>query len=277
MIKWHYLNSKWVKKENLKISAFDLAVTRGFGVFEFLRTYKRKPFFLNDHLERFFYSAKLVNLKIPKTKKEIEKIVFKGIEKNPGSELNIKIILTGGETIDGITPIGKHVFIVAFTPIVNYPKEFYQKGVKVITIKSNRFLPTVKSLNYTQAVLAMMKAKKMGAEEVLYVDKKGKITEATRSNFFAVIDEKIVTPNTEILYGITRKIIFELTKKLKIPFFKRPLFISEIKNFDEAFITSTTKEIMPVVKIDNKKIGNGKVGGITKKLIKEFNTFKKNK
>ena len=273
MINWHYLNNKWVKGKDLKISAFDLAVTRGFGIFEFLRTYQRQPFFLKDHLDRFFHSAKLFDLKIPKTKKEIAEIVFQGIKKNPAVDLNIKIILTGGETVDGITPIGKHLFIVTFSPVVNYPEEFYQKGIKVITLKSDRFLPEAKSLNYTQAVLAMIKAKKMGAEEALYIDKKGRITEATRSNFFAILDKKLVTPNSKILSGITRKIIFELAKKLKIPLVKRLLFTSEIKNFEEAFITATNKEIMPVVKIDNIIINKGRVGEMTKRLMKEFKVF----
>ncbi|MFN4213114.1 MAG: aminotransferase class IV, partial [Microgenomates group bacterium] len=210
MINRHYLDGKWLKTEDLKISAFDLAVVRGFGVFDFLRTYNRLPFYLDDHLDRFFNSAKLLQLKIPKSKDEIKKIIFEGIEKNPAGELNVKIILTGGETIDGITPVGKHVLLITFTGAVEYPKELYQKGVKVITIKGSRFLPQAKYLNYTQAVLAMMRAKKEGAEEALYVDEKGRITEATRANFFAVIGGHLVTPKNGVLFGITRKVVLKL-------------------------------------------------------------------
>lgn len=267
---FHYLNDRWVTTKNLKVSAFDLAVTRGFGAFDFLRTYNRQPFHLKDHLDRFFNSAKLLQLKIPKTKKELEKIILEGVKKNPGGELNIKMILTGGETEDGITPIGKHSLIIAFTPAVEYPREFYQKGVKVITTAGKRFLPEAKYLNYTQAVLAMEEAKKRKAEEALYVDGEGRITEATRCNFFAVIKGKLVTPKKGILFGITRKVVLELAKKLKIPVVERELFVYEIKNFDEAFITASNKEVMPVVEIDGKKVGKGKVGPITKKLMEEF-------
>lgn len=272
-INWHYLNGKWVKTEGFKISAFDLAVTRGFGAFDFLRTYDRQPFCLDDHLNRFFNSAKLLGLKVPKTKKEIRNIIFEGIKKNPGGKLNIKIILTGGETTDGITPTGKHLLLLTFTPAVEYPKKFYQKGVSVITIKGSRFLPQVKYLNYTQAVLAMMRAKKEGAEEALYVDEKGRITEAARSNFFAVIGGRLVTPKIGILFGITRKVVLELAEKLNIPFEEKDIFVSQIKDFNEAFISASNKEIMPAIQIDNQIISDGKVGKITKKLMKEFKAF----
>ncbi len=273
MSKLHFLNDKWVPTDKLKISAFDLAVTRGFGVFDFLRTYNRRPFYLDDHLDRFFNSAKLLGLKIPKTKKQIKEIIFEGIKKNPGGELNIRMILTGGETVDGITPTGKHLLLLTFTPVVEYPKKFYQKGVKVITIRGSRFLPQAKYLNYTQAVLAMMKAKKEGAQEALYVDEKGRITEASRANFFAVIKGKLITPKKEILFGATRKVVLELSRRLKIPVKEKELRIGEIKDFNEAFITASTKGIMPVVQIDGWKIGKGKVGPVTKKLMEEFKIY----
>ncbi len=274
MDNWHYLNDQWVTSENLKISGFDLAVTRGFGVFDFLRTYQRRPFMLKQHINRFFNSAQLLNLKIPKTKKEIEKIVFEGIRKNPEGELNIKMILTGGETVDGITPVGKHLLLVTFTPVVIYPEKLYQKGVKVITVKGRRFLPTAKYLNYTEAVLAMMRAKKQKAEEALYVDEEGRITEATRCNFFVVMAGRLITPKKGILLGITRQVVLLLAKKLTIPVEEKDIFISQIKDFDEAFITASNKEIMPVVKIDDKKVGGGEVGKVTRTLMREFDQFK---
>lgn len=267
---FHYLDNRWVTTENLKISAFDLAVTRGFGVFDFLLTYNRQPFLLKDHLDRFFNSAKFLNLEIPKKRKEIEKIIFEGIKKNPGGELGIKIILTGGESKDGVTPNGKGSLIVSFTPAVEYPKKFYQRGVKVITVRGQRYLPQAKYLNYTLAVLAMREAKDKGAIEAVYVDKKGRITEATRANFFAVVGKRLVTPKNGVLFGITRKVVLELASKLKISTVEKDIFISQIKDFDEAFITSSTKGIMPVVQIDDKKISNGKVGEVTKKLMRGF-------
>lgn len=265
----HYLNGKWVKTKDLNISAFDLAVIRGFGIFDFLRTYNRQPFLLDDHLERLFNSAKTLGIEIPKTKKALENIVFEGIRKNPGGELNIRLVVTGGVGPDSTTP-GKPSLIVIFTPAVNYPKSYYQKGVKVISYQEERVLPETKSLNYLTAIIALQKAKKEKAVEAIYVDQKGKIFEGTTSNFFAVINDKLITPKEKILFGITRKLVINLAKKLKIDFEEKNLYLSQIKSFSEAFITASNKEIMPVVKIDDQIIGEGKPGKITRQLMKEF-------
>ncbi|MBI4226563.1 aminotransferase class IV [Candidatus Roizmanbacteria bacterium] len=273
----HFLNDQWVTSDDLKISIFDLSVVRGFGCFDFLRTYNNKPFRLKDHIDRFFTSAKLLGLTVPKTKKEIEKIIIAGLNKNGVYEKNIKIILTGGRTEDGITPDGKQELIVIFTQVVEYPKEYYEKGVKLTTIKAERTIPEAKSLDYTAAVLAMMTAKKLGAEEALYIDEKDRIYEATRCNFFAVIDKKIITPKKGILMGITRKIVIELARKLKISFSERDIYLKEISSFEEAFITASNKQIMPVRLIDKDKVGNGKVGEITKRLIVAFSQLTQGK
>jgi len=272
---FHYLNNQWVKTDDLKISAFDLAIVRGFGVFDFLRTYNKKPFLLEEHLDRFFNSLKILEMKSVKTKKEIKKIVEEGIMKNNFPETNIKIIQTGGESDDGISPKGKYNFIVMFTPAITYPKSYFQNGTKVITYPFFRFFPRVKSLNYLVGVLAVKKAKKQKAVEALYVDDK-KIYEGVTSNFFAVIEEKIVTPKDNILIGITRQIVIKLAKKLDLKIEERPLFLKEIPYFSEAFITSSTRGIMPVVAIDNQKINGGKLGKITKILMKEFKNLTKN-
>lgn len=266
---FHYLNGRWVDSQNLKISAFDLSLLRGFGVFDFLRTYNRKPFLLKDHLDRLFNSAKILGIKIPKIKKEIEKIVFEGIKKNPKAELNIRLLVTGGIGPDSVTP-GQPSLIVIFTEAVDYPKEYYQKGVKVITYPAERIFPKAKSLNYLAGIVALQKAKKQKAVEAIYIDKNGRILEGTTSNFFAVINNQLVTPKEEILFGITRKVVINLAKKLKIPVKEEDLYLSQIKNFSEAFLTASNKEIMPVVRVDNKMIGNGRVGEITKRLMKEF-------
>lgn len=271
----HYFNHQWVSSSELKISVFDLAVLRGYGVFDFLRTYNRKPFMLDDHLNRLFNSAKNIGIKPPKTKKEIKEIILSGIEKNPGSELNIRILITGGVGPDSITP-GRPSLIVIFTAAINFPKEYYQKGIKVITFPAGRVYSVVKSLNYLTGVIALQKAKKEGALEAIYVNDDSHILEGTTSNFFAVIDNQLITPKKEVLFGITRKVVINLAKKLKIPVKEENIFLSQIKNFSEAFITASNKEIMPVVKIDDKIIGKGKVGKITQKLIREFQILKKN-
>ena len=208
---WHYLNNRWIKTEDLKISAFDLSVTRGFGVFDFLRTYNKKPFFLEAHLDRFFNSLSILEMKPLKTKKEIEKIINEGIKKNNFEETSIKIIQTGGATDDGILPNGKYNFIAIFTKATIYPKKYFEKGIALITYPFSRLFPKAKSLNYLAGVLAIKNAKKQKAVEALYVDKE-KIYECVTSNFFAVLGEKIVTPKENILLGITRKVVIDLAK-----------------------------------------------------------------
>lgn len=270
---FHYLNGKWVRSEDLKISVTDLSVIRGFGCFDFLRTYGNKPFMLKDHIDRFFNSAGFLDLRLPRTKKQIETIAYEGIKKNSssagGEDLNIKMILTGGVSKDGITPENA-LLIMMFTKLDKYPKEQYEKGVKIITVPASRVLPEAKSLNYLTAVLAMQKAYKQKAEEALYVDQDGKMLETTRCNFFVVMKGKLVTPKIGILYGVTRKVVIQLAKKLKLPVIERNLFMGEFPQFSEAFITASNREILPIVKIDNKVTGNGKVGVVTKKLMDAF-------
>lgn len=269
----HYLNNKWVKKEEAKISAFDLSLTRGLAAFEFLRTYNGKPFFLDDHLNRFYNGLKILQLKPIKTKTQIKKIIYEGIKKNNFDNLNIKIIQTVGEGKEGLFPKqGEGDLIILFTSIQPYPQKFYTQGIKLITYPYLRPLPLTKSTNYLIGILALKKAREKGAFEALYTDNK-KIYEGVTSNFFAVINNRLVTPKNNILLGITRKVVIKLAKKLNIKVEERDLYLKEIKNFSEAFITATNKEIMPVIEINNFKINQGRVGGVTQLLIKKWKTF----
>jgi len=265
---FHYLNGKWVKGKDLKISAFDITFLRGYGCFEVFRVYNRKPFKLNDHLKRFYRSAKILGLNIRFKKDQVIKIINQGIKINKNPELIVKLILTGGISQDSLS-ISKSSFIVEFLDFKPWPKIFYQRGIKVITFKTQRFLPEVKSTNYFQTIYGLRIAKKQKAQEILFCYD-GKIYEGGSSSFFAIIDKKLITPKNNILPSITKKVVIQLSKKLKIQIKERDLFLSEIKNFNEAFICSSTREIMPVIKIDNTVINKQKVGDLTKLLIEEF-------
>lgn len=270
----HYLNGKFVKDEEAKISVFDLIVLRGYGVFDFLRTYNQRPFLLREHLERLKNSAKIIglkfNFKLERIEKIVQQLLRKNILKNKKQEFNLRIILTGGVSKDSLTP-GRPQLIILVSPVLPYPERYYLKGIKLISVKSQRILAEAKSINYLFAVKELQKAKKEGGIEILYLGKGGKILEAATSNFFAVKNDKILTPklDKEILPGITRKVVIDLAKKLKIPVFEKNLYYREIKNFDEAFLTASNKEIMPVREIDNIKIKNSP-GKITKILMEEF-------
>ncbi len=270
MVNFFYINGKFVPEKRAKISVFDLGFSRGYAVFDFLRTYNGKPFYLNEHLKRLLNSAKLIGLKHNYSLNSLRKIVLKTLEKNKLKEANIRIYLTGGEAKDFLTP-SKPNLIVIITPIKKLPEYLYTKGGKLITKISERILPQAKTIVYTEGIKFLQEAKRKGAIEVLLISKDGKILECTTSNFFAVINKKLITPpKDKILEGITRKVVFQLAKKLKISVLERDINFGEIKKFKEAFITATNKEILPIVKIDKIKIGNGKVGEITKVLMAEF-------
>jgi branched-chain amino acid aminotransferase len=266
-----YLNGKFLDEKEAKISVYDLGLLRSYAVFDFLRTYNQKPFYLDDHLKRLLNSAKLIGLKHNYNLKFLRKITLQTLKKNiqKGLEYNIRIILTGGNSEDFITP-SKPNLIVMITTLKKLDEKLYQKGGKLITKISERILPQAKTIIYTSAVKFIQEAKKKGAVEVLLLDKDKKILECTTSNFFAVIDGKIITPPTEkILPGITRKIVINLAKKLKIPVIEKDIHFNEIKKFDEAFITASNKEILPIIQIDNLKISN-QPGIMTKILMNEF-------
>ena len=275
-----YFNGKFLDEKEAKISVYDLGLLRGYAVFDFLRTYNQKPFYLDDHLKRFLNSSKLINLKHNYKLNFLREIVIKTLKKNISQlnfskEFSIRIILTGGNSKDFITPL-KSNLIIMITPLKKIDKKLYQNGGKLITKISERILPQAKTIIYTQAVKFMQEAKRKGAIEILFLDKNKKILECTTSNFFAVINEKLVTPPiNKILPGITRKIVINLAKKLKIPVIERDIFFNEIKKFDEAFITATSKEILPIIRIDYFKISS-QLGPITKNLMNEFKTLTKN-
>lgn len=265
-----YLNNTWVSEKDLKISVFDLSVIRGFGVFDFLRTYHNKPFQLNAHIDRLFHSAKTLGIVIPKTKLQIKQIIEEGLAKNALPEKNIRIVVTGGITSDGITP-GDPSFFIIFTKAVDYPQNYYENGVKIITYPHLRPFPEAKSLNYQAGIVALQQAKREKAIEAVFVGPKGEIYEGTTSNFFAVVKNTLITPPSDILYGITRKIVIDIAKKNGIKVDERKLFLSDIPKFEEAFITASNKEVMPVVKVNTTIIGKGIKRTITQRIQTEYN------
>ncbi len=266
-----YVNGNWALDSEAKIPVFDLAVLRGFGIFDFLRTYKHVPFRLDAHLDRLWNSARLLQITIPISKLELEKIITDGLKRNAAAaeDFNIRIIVTGGISPDSIS-IGTPSLIVLYTKAHVYPPEFYATGIKVTTFPVKRFIPEAKSINYMAGVLELKKARGLGATEIIHTDETGEIYEGMTSNFYAVINGKIITRPSEILEGITKKVVREIAAELKIPIVERTLNISEIKNFDEVFVTASNKEIMPVNMIDDVKIGSGKAGALTKKLIAAY-------
>lgn len=272
---FYYLNGKIIEKSKAFIRVNDLGLLRGYGIFDYLKTYNRKPFHLDDHCRRFFVSAASLNLKPSLSPKELKEIIFKLIKKNKNlKELSFRIVLTGGETDDTRTS-KKPTFFIIVEPAHYYPRKVFEKGIKLVTLNYCREFPEIKSINYLLAISRWKDALKKKAGEILYVWQ-GKVLEATTSNFFMVKKGVLFTPQNEVLPGITKKVVIELAKKNKIKVQEKNLFLKEVLRADECFITATDKEIMPVVKIDNRIIGKGRVGSQTKRLMKFFKNLVKN-
>jgi branched-chain amino acid aminotransferase len=265
----YYLNGKFVKKSEAKVSVYDMGFLRSYGVVDFLITYHGKPFRLNDHLKRFYNSAKLIGLKIPYKKEKTKRLIFQTLAKNKFKESSIWLIATGGVGPTSMIPAKKSTLAILVNPYKPYPKICYQKGVKIITFKAKRIIPQAKSMVYTQAIQALTQAYKKRAIEALYLVN-GKVTECMTSNFFIFKNNKLLTAkDKDVLAGITRQVVFKITQGV-FPLKQADLSLKQVLKADEAFLAASNKEIMPVVKIDNYILGKGKVGPNTRKLMKLF-------
>lgn len=270
---YFFLNGSFVSEEDAKLSILDLGLIRGFGVFDYLKTYKGKPFHLQEHLQRLQYSAKNIGLCLPYTFDEIEQFVEKLIEKNGPGEHSLKLLLTGGVSSDQLLPSGKASFSAYVYPLTPYPKEHFTGGIKTITTPHQRCLPDCKTTQYLPAILSLQEGKKRGCMESLYITQNQEILEGTTSNFFAFKQGVLITPPEEgILIGITREIVLRLCQD-HFPIEIRPILVSEIPELDEAFITASNKEVMPVIQINNHIIQQGKVGPCTQKVIELFQSY----
>ncbi|OHA58847.1 MAG: hypothetical protein A2571_00475 [Candidatus Vogelbacteria bacterium RIFOXYD1_FULL_44_32] len=262
-----YANNKIVKLTETKVLANDLAVLRGYGVFDFARIYNKTPFHLEDHFVRFCQSAKLLGLKVPVELNTVLKATANLLVKNKLKDASVRLVLTGGASDDGIS-LGKSQFFILMDKLTDYSPDVFTKGAKLITVQHARPLAEAKHTNYAVAVKWQEKRQKAGAIEILYVDN-GKILECAMSNFGIFKGNTLITPKNDILAGVTRKIVLKLARK-KFKVEERELLVSELADADEAFLTATNKYVVPIVKIDNLKIGNGKVGPNTKWLLAEF-------
>jgi branched-chain amino acid aminotransferase len=267
-----YVDGRWVHPHEATISLNDVAVLRGYSVFESLRTYDRRPFHLDEHLERLFRSAALIDLEIPYTREDIARTILSVIERNVYKHASIRILVTGGESADGILPSGKPVLAILLSPLPERDLESFAQGYKVITTHLQREAPEAKTTSYIAAIRALKEARRYGASDALFVNEHGHVLEGTRSNFFVFVGDALVTPRTGILFGVTRNVVLQLAQG-RFPVEERPVLFEELREISEAFITSSSREIMPVVQIDNLVIGDGKPGPRTYELEQRFITM----
>jgi branched-chain amino acid aminotransferase len=266
---WWYVGGRWVHPDEATLSINDVAVLRGYSVFESLRTYDRSPFHLDEHLARLYRSAKLIELKIPWPREHIADVIHEIIARNSYRHATIRLLVTGGESEDTVLPSGKPTLVVMITPLGERDMEHFARGYKLITTSLQRISPEAKTANYMAAVRALKEAERRGATDALFVNERGHVLEATRSNFFIFRGNTLVTPREGILIGVTRNVVLELARG-RFPIEERPILLDELMLADEAFITSSSKEITPVVQVDDLTIGDGKPGPRTYELEQRF-------
>ncbi len=213
--------------------------------------------------------AELIDLDIPYTREQIAAVVREVIARNAYKHATIRIFVTGGETEDSILPTGKPVLVVLITPLGERDMQRFANGVKVITTHLQRIMPEAKTNNYVAAVRALKEAARHNAADALFVNEQGHVLEATRSNFFIFRSDTLVTPRQGILIGVTRNVVLNLARD-RFAVEERPVLLDELAQADEAFITSSSKEILPVVQIDDLVIGDGKPGPRTIELEQRF-------
>lgn len=259
-----FLNDDFVSAKEACVHINDLALTRGYGVFDFFRTEEHTPLFLSDHLERLYQSAGAMHLPLPYTPSELSRLVYELMQKNDIANSGIRITLTGGYAADNFS-IGKPNLIITQQPFPPPDEAVFQKGTRLITYPFCRQFSTAKTIDYLMGIWLQPLIKERAANDVLY-HSAGLILECPRANFFMVTREgKLITPKENILKGITRK---QLINYSQVPcsIEERDVSFHDLASAKEAFITSTTKTVLPVVAIDNKLINNGKPGPVTRAM-----------
>jgi len=270
MGEYFFLNGKIIKAKDAFLHITDLALLRGFGIFDFCRTQNGRPLLLDRYLTRFFNSAKYVDLGIPFSKEYIKDTIYSLLQNNSFEESGIRMVMTGGYTENGYTPGEPNFFILIEK--INFPgKPLYDNGIKLFFLEHQRELSHIKSINYLTAISIRNAISKAEAYDVLY-HYNGNVLEVSRSNIFIVRDRNIITPIKNILPGITRSTVINLARDL-FTVEEREIPVQELFQADEVFMTGTTKRVLPVIKIDDHQIGTGRPGPVTKKLIALYRDF----
>ena len=274
-----YLDGKFVDAANAKISVFDHGLLYGDGIFEGIRLYQGNVFRLEEHLERLWFSAKAIMLTIPLSRAEMAAAVCEACRQNGLRDGYIRLVVTRGPGDLGLAPwlCAKASVIIIADKIALYPPELYATGLAVATVATRRMgaeaiPPGIKSLNYLNNVLAKIEARQAGAQEAVMLNSQGFVAECTADNVFIVRKDRIYTPAVQQggLRGITRDTIFDIARGLGLPAEEHDLTRYDLWTADECFITGTGAEVIAVVKLDGREIGNGKPGPVTNRVLTEF-------
>lgn len=274
-----YIDGQWYAKENAKISVFDHGLLYGDGVFEGMRSYGGRVFRMREHLDRLYDSARSIFLNIPMTPQVMEEAVYETLRLNNLTDGYIRLIVTRGVGDLGLNPnlCPKASVIIIADKISLYPAKLYDDGMEIVTASTVRnhpaaVNPRIKSLNYLGSILAKIEGLKAGCNEALMLNLNGEVAECTADNIFLIKNGRIATPhvNAGILDGITRRAVIDLAKDAGIEVAETTLTRHDVYVADECFLTGSAAEVIPVIKVDSRPIGDGLVGPITKQLMGAF-------
>jgi branched-chain amino acid aminotransferase len=275
-----YLNGEFVDEEEAKVSVFDHGVLYGDGIFEGIRAYNGRVFRLDEHINRLYESAKSILLDIGMTKDEMCEALLETLRTNNLRDAYIRLLVTRGKGDLGLDPrnCGKPTVVIIAAQVQLYPEELYEKGLEVVTVPTRRNVvegvnPRVKSLNYLNNIMAKIEANLAGVSEAILLNSEGYVTECTGDNIFIVKNGEVITspPFLGILEGVTRNSIMEVAKEMGYSVAEKVFTRHDIFTADECFLSGTAAELVPVVKVDGRIIGeDGKPGEISKALIKEY-------
>jgi branched-chain amino acid aminotransferase len=274
-----WIDGEWKTKQTAAVSVYDHGLLYGDGVFEGMRIYGGKVFRLDDHLTRLFESAHTLLLEIPYSRAEVETMVKDAVQRSGRQDGYIRLVVTRGVGALGLDPnkCPRATVFCIVDGIQLYPAEMYEKGIPIITASTRRTPRSsaearVKSLNYLNNILAKLEAQRAGVLEALMLNTEGLVVECTADNLFILKNGVLKTPSAVhgALEGITRKTVLEVAAELGIPTDETAMALFDVYTADEAFMTGSGAELMPIIELDGRSIGTGKPGPLTKRLWDGF-------
>jgi branched-chain amino acid aminotransferase len=274
-----YIDGEFFDQADAKVSVFDHGLLYGDGVFEGIRFYNGRVFRMEAHMDRLWESARSICIEIPISREEMDEALLETIRQNDLRDGYVRLIVTRGVGNLGLNPVHckrPSVIIIAST-VALYSEEVFRRGLTVVTVATRRMgpatlNPAIKSLNYLNNVLARIEANLANADEALMLNDAGNIAECTADNVFVVKRGQIMTPpiTAGALRGITRSVVFDIAAELDIKISEPDLTRHDLYIADEAFLTGTAAEVIPMIKVDGRTIGDGKPGPITQRTIARF-------
>jgi branched-subunit amino acid aminotransferase/4-amino-4-deoxychorismate lyase len=268
-----YINYKFIDSRDLPFPINDFGLQRGYAVFDYIRTYNGRLFHPLSHVQRLRRSGSELRISLNLTDSEIVNIAELLVKDSDFLDPSVRLMLLAGQPDESFNFPNSN-FIAISEPLQYYGNNLYEQGAELVTYEFQREVPEVKSINYLNSVKLEPWRRELGVFDILYCNN-GEITESPRSNFFAFFDDILVTPGSRILKGITRNSVIDLAQShFKVE--ESSIKLSDLPKMTEAFVTSTSKRIMPVVKINGEIIGSGQVGHRTSKIMGLFDDLTNN-